>query len=38
MLMAVFSASANNINVTNIMVTGQNTTAGANNAANYSLV
>jgi len=30
--------NANNINVTNIKVTGQNTTAGENNAANYSLV
>jgi len=30
--------NANNINVTNIKITGQNTTAGVNNAANYSLV
>lgn len=30
--------SANNINVTNVKVTGQNTTAGVNHASNYSLV
>ncbi len=30
--------NANNINVTNIKLTGQNTTAEVNNAANYSLV
>jgi formylglycine-generating enzyme required for sulfatase activity len=30
--------NANNINITNIKVTGQNTTSGVNNAANYSLV
>lgn len=30
--------SANNINVTNVKVTGQNTTAGVNHTSNYSLV
>ncbi len=30
--------SANNINVSNVQLTGQNTIAGANNAANYTLV
>ena len=32
------SVAANNINVSNIRVTGQNTTAGENNPANYTLV
>ncbi|MBE0638761.1 MAG: hypothetical protein IH598_09595 [Bacteroidales bacterium] len=30
--------SANNIKITNVLVTGQNTTAGVNHASNYSLV
>jgi len=30
--------TANNINVTNVKVTGQNTTAGVNHTSNYSLV
>lgn len=31
-------AFSNNVNVTNVTVTGRNTTAGVNNAANYALV
>ena len=37
-LSVAITLNANNINVTNIKVTGQNTTAGVDNAANYSLV
>jgi formylglycine-generating enzyme required for sulfatase activity len=36
--MTVGSMSANNIQVANISLTGQNTTAGANNAANFTMV
>jgi len=38
LLLSGLILQANNINVTNISLTGQNTTAGENNAANYSLV
>ncbi|MBZ0243306.1 MAG: formylglycine-generating enzyme family protein, partial [Bacteroidales bacterium] len=38
MLLFAGSVAANNINLTNIRLSGQNTTAGANNAANYTLV
>ena len=38
LLLFAGSVAANNINVSNIRVTGQNTTAGENNPANYTLV
>jgi formylglycine-generating enzyme required for sulfatase activity len=38
LLLFAGSVAANNIKVSNIRVTGQNTTAGVDNAANYSLV
>jgi len=38
LLLFAGSVAANNINVSNIRVTGQNTTAGENNSANYTLV
>lgn len=34
----ITNANANNISVSNISITGQNTTAGTNNPANYSMV
>lgn len=37
-LLATTYTYANNISVSNISITGQNTTAGTNNAANYSMV
>ncbi len=37
-LMLCSSVLANNIQVSNISLTGQNTTAGANNAANFTMV
>ncbi len=37
-LLQILTTKANNISVSNISITGQNTTAGSNNAANYSLV
>ncbi len=37
-LLQTLNTQANNISVANISITGQNTTAGTNNAANYSMV
>jgi formylglycine-generating enzyme required for sulfatase activity len=37
-LIATTCTQANNISVSNISITGKNTTAGTNNAANYSMV
>ena len=37
-LMLCSSVLANNIQVSNISLTGQNTTTGANNAANFTMV
>ena len=37
-LIATTCTNANNISVSNISITGQNTSSGTNNAANYSMV
>ena len=37
-LLLTFGAKANNVTVANVTITGQNTSAGANNAANYTYV